>query len=148
MCGIYSKMEPQTIFRVMPEHNNMKTIIQTIQELAQRHHADDTDDSHAEMLEFQALNTIAKYILERQLIQVETLPFEQLAKEYDDYYSYDQLLYIVDAASLEHADVLELNWRYTHAFWPEELESKEDLERRIKEFMKNVEVNYDLENYF
>lgn len=126
----------------------MDTIIQTILELAQRHHADATDDSHAEVLEFEALNTIAKYIFEKQLIQVEDLPFEQPDEEYDDYYSYDQLRYIVDTTSLKQEDVLELNWQYTHAFWPEVLESKEDLEGQVKAFMKNIKVNYDLENYF
>ncbi|MDP2188525.1 MAG: hypothetical protein Q8J69_07570 [Sphingobacteriaceae bacterium] len=119
----------------------MENVMSIILELAQSHKS--AEDWEAEIHEKQALELIAEYILQHQLHANLSWPFELPANLED--YTNDQVRYLIDSVSLTNEEVLELNWQYVHAFWPEEHESKEHFKKLLTEMIEMKDMFYNLE---
>jgi len=108
-------------------------------ELAIAYKKDQIDLEDAEILERSALKMIATYIIDHNLSEAEPLNFSEATS--------DKLRYIIDSSSVTNDTILDLNWAFKSAFWPDEVDSKECYLELIKEMLENKATFYDLEDF-
>lgn len=127
----------------MSDRINLPQEIKALVELSNDFLAPQVEDWEAEMLERKGLKLITEFLFRNDYHVEIDWPFE-LPEKLEDYTN-DQLRFLIDSVSLTNEDVLELNWQYVHAFWPEEYESKEHFKKLLAEMIEMKDMFYNLE---